>query len=193
MTRAQKLTPQIVRDYHAHVEKRYDVEIIYKADAEEMQAIAWSLDALGIKDKEWFLKHFAHTVGRRIYVPWLPGVGSADDLAYQVRVLNHELQHRLQNHGRIAQESAMYLASRPYRARQEMHAMKCDLESCFYLYGKPMSVRKLVAPLKHYKLRWSDRRRVRKGLEAYNKMVAKGMVGTAPVKDCIRWLKKRGG
>lgn len=184
-----KLTPEIVVAYHEHMAKKFGAHIITKEDAAEMRAIDYALDVMGIKKKGWFLSHHAMALGNRIYIHWRPGVGGYDDLLYQVFVLVEEIVHKnqWQDDRRFAWR---YISSKAHRARFEAEAKRASLEVYYALTGRTLCVDRLCRPLKNYRLRRADIKRVRRDLEIYNTMVARGMVGTKEGREAIRWLKK---
>ena len=186
----KNITPQIVKDYHVHMAKKFNAVIIQKKDAAGMVLIDNALSLMGVKNKGYFLDHFALTLGNRIYIHWEPGVGSPAQLAYQVRVLAHECQHILQYRD---DERFMlrYLLSKSRRAHFEAQAMHCDLELYHWLYGAAMSVSLLTGTLKYYRVRSADRATARQDLNIYNQAVSRGQISTKPGKVAIRWLQSR--
>ncbi len=184
-----EITPQIARDYHRIMARHYRATIIHKATAKEMKSIAWVLDLMGVDGKQ-FLDHFAITAGRRIYANWKPGVGSPKQLAYQCRVITHEMRHVSQGKGNIGRFMALYAALPSFRARKELDAFRCDLEMHFAIHGKPMSVAKLTKHLKEYRIGFWNRRMIRRKLKEYNVGVAKGLVRQSHCKYGIKILRR---
>ena len=186
----KNITPQIVKDYHAYMAKKFNAVIIQKKDAAGMLFIDHALSLMGVKKKGYFLDHFALTLGNRIYIHWEPGVGTPQQLAYQIRVLAHECQHVLQyrDDPRFA---LRYLLSKSRRAHFEAQAMHCDLELYHWLYGAAMSVALLTGTLKYYRVRSADRAVARQDLNIYNQAVSRGQISTKPGKVAIRWLQAR--
>jgi hypothetical protein len=50
------------------MQDHFRTSVINKRSALEMQLVARGLEALGVQSKEFFLKNFTTTIGRRIYI-----------------------------------------------------------------------------------------------------------------------------
>lgn len=63
-----------VAAFWAHMQAHYGTCLVNKLSSTEMELVGQALDALGILDRARFLGGFATTIGKRIYVPFEPGV-----------------------------------------------------------------------------------------------------------------------
>jgi hypothetical protein len=123
-------TPDEVRGLWAHMTERFGCRVINKGDAAEMKVVAAVLGQLGILNADDFLKHYATTIGARIYLPFEIGVPTGDwNLWMQVIVAAHECQHafRSQQMGLLTY-GARYLTSSSQRALFEVEAYRASLE-----------------------------------------------------------------
>lgn len=188
------LTKQLVIDYHEYMSRKFHFQIIQKTDCDLMPLAANALELLGIVDKEKFLKSFALTIvepitdWKAVYIPWVPGRGTQNALVSQVLVLGHETEHTIQ--GEEIDWGPRYCISQSFRANQESLAMHPELELGFYLTGKPLNTAALANRLKYYRVRQRDIRVTKKHLDLYNKIVARGAIGSIAGKAAIKWLKK---
>jgi hypothetical protein len=191
MTTAQP-TPELVRTFYKHMNASFDARVISKGDTAEMRAAAWALEAMGITDAEGFLKRFASTVGRRIYVPFTVGQASAGwSLWHQIEVGAHEHQHVVQSdrEGPV-RFSWQYLRDDAARARFEAEARSTNLELHFWRYGKLPPVTDWVKNLEHYALGNAHIGTVKAILESRAHTTARGGVYTDAGKAAIAWLNE---
>src|SRR5262249_28101861 len=123
-------TPELVRAFYKHMTGTFGASVIDKRSATEMQVVAGVLGALGIVNREEFLRRFATTIGKRIYLPF--DVGDAAQgwsLWSQVAVLTHECQYIVQyNANGPLGFSWRYLTNTAARAAFEAEAYRCQLE-----------------------------------------------------------------
>src|SRR5688500_12457826 len=97
-------TPTIVQGLWSHLANEFDTTIVEKASAPEMQVAAFALERIGVMNGEEFLRQYATTLGRRVYVPFRMGVPERGwTLWSQLTVAVHEHQHvvQLDEHGAI--------------------------------------------------------------------------------------------
>jgi hypothetical protein len=67
------VTAAVVVGLWDHLRATYRTTVVTKADAGQMKELATLLDALGVVDRDRFLREFATTIGRTIYLPFTPG------------------------------------------------------------------------------------------------------------------------
>jgi hypothetical protein len=129
-TPGQAPTPDDVRGLWAFMTAHYGTSVINKENAAEMQLVASMLDTLGIVDKQDFLLHYCTTIGRRIYVPFIPGTAFNEwDLWSQVIVVAHEHEHVEQEDALgLLTYGARYVGSPSTRADYEAEAYRSMLE-----------------------------------------------------------------
>jgi len=196
----KRLTSKLVIEYHEYMSRKFHFEIIEKNDSEWMPFVANALELLGVMDKDKFMQSFALTIvepftdSKFVYIPWRPGLDSKGiarlaTLRKQVMILAHEVEHTIQ--GEEIDWGPRYFVSKSFRANQEALAMHAELELGFYLTGKPLNTTALANRLKYYRVRSRDIRVTKKHLDLYNKIVARGAVGSEAGKAAIKWLKKR--
>jgi hypothetical protein len=189
MTSAQP-TPELVRAFYRHMNASFGARVIAKSDAFEMRAAAWALQAMGITDGAAFLKRFASTVGRRIYVPFVVGEASEGwSLWHQIEVGAHEHQHVVQSDREGAVRfSWLYVRDAAARARFEAEARSTNLELHFWRYGKLPPPTDWVKNLQHYALGNEHIATVKAILDSRVQTIARGGVYTEAGKAAILWL-----
>lgn len=180
-----------VISFWRHMQERFGTTTVNKADAVEMQIVASVLDALGILDKERFLKSFTTTLGRKIYTPF--DVGSANDvwdLWDQVVVCVHEHQHVVQHDREGLSFEVSYVADRAARARFEAEAYRSNLEMHFWRYGTTTRSRPLAALLHDYGCRPEDVEIAAHSLALANVSVRRGAVLNESTRAALDWLDR---
>jgi len=116
-------TPDVVRAYYAALCADYGATVVPKASSALMGAVGAFLGAIGIVDRAAFASRFVTTLGRTVYVPFVPGEPSADwSLWSQIEVLAHECQHIRQHDDRGLRFERDYLMSTAKRAHLEAEA-----------------------------------------------------------------------
>jgi hypothetical protein len=185
-----KLTPEIVVAFWKHMQSKYQFEVINKAKASEMKAVAKFLGRMGIMDADTFMKRYATTIGNRVYIPFEIGTG---DLISQVCLCVHETQHTVQFDRNPIKFAALYCASSAGRAHYEADAMTTDMEMTFFLTGRVLDPVKNADRLKAYAVSEADIKVVRKHLKAVASFVKDGGVVSGTSKTAIAWLKKNVG
>lgn len=144
------LTPAEVRQFWQYMETQYNFTVIDKSSSSSMQLVAKLLDLLGIVKKDYFLKNFTTTLGRRIYTPFVVGVPQWGwDLWSQVEVCAHECQHIHQYaHDGGVEFSWQYVTNHVKRAQYEAEAYTVDLELQWWRYKRlanPLALAKLLS------------------------------------------------
>jgi hypothetical protein len=185
-------TPDVVRAFWKHMNDSFDARVIPKAGAVEMRAAAWALELMGITDASGFLKRFATTVGRRIYVPFTVGEPAERwDLWHQIEVGAHEHQHIAQSDREGSVRFAwQYLRDEAARARYEAEARSVNLELHFWRFGKLPSVAEWVKNLEQFGLSEGHIATVRVILESRAQTIVRGGVYTNAGKAAITWLSE---
>ncbi len=126
----------LVRAFWAHMTQRFQTKVVSKSSAAEMAFVSSFLDQLGIVDKDHFLRDYATTISRRIYLPFEPGVPSAAwPLWEQIVVGVHEHQHVVQSDDLgFVVFGARYLTNKAQRARFEAEAYRSTLEMSWWRF-----------------------------------------------------------
>jgi len=111
--------PEEVWAFWRFMQDHFRTSVINKSSALEMQLVARGLEALGVQSKEFFLKNFTTTIGRRIYTPFEVGSPKGGwDLWHQVVICVHEHQHVVQHDREGLAYEVSYLADRAARANR---------------------------------------------------------------------------
>jgi hypothetical protein len=178
--------PATVRAFWAFMTDRYRTTVKAKADAVEMVALAQVLQQMGIVSADGFLRQYATTLGRRIYLPFVPGEGA--DLWSQIVVGVHEHQHVEQ----LDRESVAFLwnyATRPAkRTLYEAEAYRSNMELSFWRTGQVPSPAALAATLRAYGVSETDVKVAEKALAISAVAVRAGGVANGASKVAIEWL-----
>lgn len=131
------LTPELTKAFFAHMLKEFDATLVEKDESAVMEVAAALLDALGVQDKEQFMKNFVTTLHKTIYAPFAAGEDHPRwSLWSQARVLCHECQHTVIG----ARETwvvydARYLTSSSFRAGYEAECFGTDMEMEWWRLG----------------------------------------------------------
>jgi hypothetical protein len=189
MTSSQP-TPELVRDFWKHMNDSFGAHTISKADAVEMRASGWALELMGVLDASAFLKRFASTVGRRVYVPFTVGEPAERwPLWHQIEVGAHEHQHVAQSDREGAARFAwQYLRDPAARARYEAEARSVNLEVHFWRFGRLPPAAEWVTNLEHFGLSAEHIATVRVILESRAQTILRGGVFTEAGRAAIAWL-----
>lgn len=189
-----EIQPDEVVAFWRHMQERFGTVTVNKADALEMQVVAGVLNALGVLDKEHFLRNFTTTIGRKIYAPF--EVGSPDagwDFWSQVVVCVHEHQHVVQHDREGLSFELSYVADRAARARFEAEAYRSNLEMHFWRYGTTRSARGLAELLHDYGCRVEDVEVAAQSLALANVSVRQGAVLNEATRAALDWLDAHAG
>ena len=186
-----EIQPDEVVSFWRHMQERFGTTTVNKADAVEMQIVASVLDALGILDRERFLKSFTTTLGRKIYTPFEAGrANDAWDLWDQMVVCVHEHQHVVQHDREGLSFEVSYVADRAARARFEAEAYHSNLEMHFWRYGTTTRSRPLAELLHDYGCRPEDVEIAAHSLALANVSVRRGAVLNESTRAALDWLEK---
>jgi len=189
-----KVTGKDVESFWKYMAKKYDFKIVQKGDAQEMRAIGWALDLMGVQTKDDFLRSYTTTVivggWRCVYVPFEIGDGSQAQLINQIATCVHECQHVVQA-DRDPSQPMKYLTSDASRAYYEADAYRATMEMFFFFTGKLLPPKSLANILKSYSIGKADRRIAEKHLIIAGKVVKRGGVITGTSKVAIKWWKRR--
>src|SRR5262249_6579697 len=154
------------------------------------QVVAGVLGALGIVNREDFLRRFATTIGKRIYLPF--DVGDAAQgwsLWGQVMVLTHECQHIVQyNANGPLGFSWRYLTNTAARAAFEAEAYRCQLELQWWRTRTLLSPAELAGSLRSYGVTEADVQVAQKTLEMSAETLKRGGIVNQASKVAIAWL-----
>lgn len=146
-----EIQPDDVRGLWKHMQEHYGTRIVTKADAKEMQAIGTLLDTLGILDKEKFLRDYATTIGKAIYVPFELGIPQPGwDLWQQAVAAAHEHQHVVQHVRDGLAYEVGYVTDTSARARHEAEAYLANIECHRWRFGTIPTPRRFAERLAHY-------------------------------------------
>jgi len=156
-----ELTKELVVAYAAHMAKAFGAKFVQKDNSELMALAATVLNAIGVQDREMFLKHFTTTIGHTIYIPFVIGEESPGyPLWWQIQVIAHECEHVYQfegeesarkDPGAAIEFSWSYLTSEQERSMWEWKAYRTNVELHYWRHGNTgPSAAEWVAPLKHY-------------------------------------------
>jgi hypothetical protein len=133
------ITPQLVTNLWAYMQKVYNTSVINKSDSNMMALVGTCLDKMGIQDKATFLAKYTTTIGHSIYTPFTVGTPTADwPLTAQIIVCLHEHQHVVQcvSEGEFS-FNFNYLLKPDMRAKYETEAYRSTLELSWY-YSKTL-------------------------------------------------------
>lgn len=145
------VTPAVVAGLWAHLQAHYGTTIIAKDDDAGMKRVATVLDALGVLDRERFLREYATTIGRSIYLPFVPGEATpAWDLWTQLTIGVHEHQHVVQHVRDGLAFEVEYLVDSSARARHEAEAYLTQLELHRWRFGEMPPPRRYAEKLAAY-------------------------------------------
>ena len=167
----------------------FGATVIKKSDDAAMKTVAMFLELLKIQDHDTFLKSWAITLDKKIYLPFTPGVieppvripsNSARpdgiSLEQQLVMLCHELAHVIQ--WRDPLFIARYISSTAHRTEYETNAIRAEMEAYYSLYGSLPPVDIFVNPLKAYGCKAADLRVAKKALTILSISIEKGACGT---------------
>lgn len=182
---------EFVRRFWLAAQEEYHTTVCSKASSVSMRVVGRALELMGIAAARDFLAHYATTIGRTIYVPFVPGTPAERwGLWDQILVCVHEHQHvvQLERDGRV-RFSAKYLLSSARRAQYECEALRTTQELDHW-YGAPARSPELLAhELLAYGCSDADVAVAKQYLELSARPVAAGGVVSATTKWAISWLE----
>jgi len=184
-----ELRPEEVWAFWRHMHDHFRTKTVRKGDALEMRLVARALEALGIQQRDEFLRRYTTTIGRRIYVPFEVGVAaSEDELWNQLVVCVHEHQHVVQHDREGLRFELSYLGSRAARARWEAQAYRSNLELHYWRFGSTPPVRPVVEVLRDYGCRSEDVDVAAQTLALSAISIQKGAIINDATHVALRWL-----
>ncbi len=185
-----QLTPMTVRALYDYMSRRYRTEIIDKRRAAAMHAMSWFIERVSGIPAKTFVERYGTTIGRRIYLPFVPGeTSNGFDLWSQVVICAHEHQHveQLQRDGWI-KFVISYLASSSARAAYEADAYRTAIELTYWRRGHVPSPKAIAARLADYAASPGDIKMAETMLISAARTVRLGGVSTPASKAVIAWL-----
>jgi len=135
----------------------YGATIKYGPTSGTVEMLAAALDAIGVQDKEKFLKNVSITIGDVIYLPFKVGAAGKYPYPAQVAIVAHECEHV----GQGEDEGYVpfwyrYFSSKAHRAAHEASALAAELEVYYRLAGRMLDVQGLAKGLGWYKVSKAD-------------------------------------
>ncbi|MBZ0232730.1 MAG: hypothetical protein K8M05_10405 [Deltaproteobacteria bacterium] len=186
---SRNLEPEDVRAFWKFMQDHYGTSVIAKDDATSMKAIATLLEALGVMDREIFLRDYTTTIGKKIYTPFEVGVAQPGwDLWQQIVVCVHEHQHVVQHVRDGLAYEAGYLADTSTRARHEAEAYLTNIELHHWRYGVIPTPRRFAEKLAHYACKDQDIAWAAKYLTLVAETVRMGGAVTEAGAVALDWL-----
>ena len=185
-------TPEEVRKFWDHMSSKYGTRVIKHSNSILMKAISLLLRRMRVPDVTEFLKNYAITLGKNIYVPFEIGVPYKNfDLMEQMICCVHEHTHvdQIRKIGKF-KFYLRYAFNSAKRARFEADAYRANMEMHFWRFGTIRDVRKLAGILKNYGCSSSDRKYVENFLAISAETVSRGGVINRSSQTAIRWLNK---
>jgi len=186
-------SPDDVRDLWAAMTAHYNVRVLDKNSASEMQMAADAADRLGLVARDRFLRDFVTTIGDRIYAPFTPGIVTGPwDLWQQTMVVVHELVHVAQDR---AQQGILfeyqYASNSTKRAYYEMEAYRANMTLTWIFRNEELSSVGLASLLVDYGCNMADVTMVSKMLQLSLVSIKKGAMPSAPCRFAVDWLRAR--
>jgi hypothetical protein len=183
-------TPTQVRAFWDYMTHTFGSQIVNKADAAEMKVLSSVLGTLGILDADSFLRHYATTIGTRIYLPFEPGVPAPGwDLWAQLVVCAHENEHVVQaKELGLVTFGARYLFSSSSRAAYEAEAYRASLELNWWRSHTMPDPAALAGLLKGYGVTQTDIDVAAATLKASADSIRRGAVINRASSVAISWL-----
>ena len=186
------LTEQLVRDYWAFLQERYNVTISDKSDDHFMITVGWALDMMGVLDSERFLEEYTTTIGQQIYLP-VPLCDPSRSLLSWITLGAHEVTHAEQFAENRNEFLLQYLSSQTHRATYEADAFRTgfeirawfNFENTQYFHPRSYAER-----LRDYALGDEQIDYVTKVHTKSIAIVAKGGLVTPVGKETIAWLNE---
>lgn len=183
------VTPEQCKAFWKYMAKREGFEVVEKASAAEMQAIAWAVKAIG-GDENW-MKRYTVTIGRKIYVPFKIGSGRNIDRINQVCTCMHEVQHIRQFKRNPAKYQISYFFNDAARTHYEADAYRVTMETYYYFTGIICAPGVLANKLKGYYVGKSDIYVCQKHLTSAKALVKHGIITSGVSKTGLKWWNKR--
>ena len=184
------LTADQVRGLWAHMAKRYRARVIHKATAAEMLVLSRFLDRIGVADEQDFMRRFATTIGRWIYVPFTPGERTQTwSLLEQAVVCVHECHH-IHQYDKFGPFlfGWQYVMSTARRTLLEVEAYRCNMEMHWALERRLVPPEQLAAHLRAYGVTDEDVRNAERMLRSASRTVQQGGIASPASRDALAYL-----
>ena len=184
------LQPADVRAFWDFMTQHYGTSVIDKRDAVSMKIVARILDAVGVVDRDSFLRQFTTTIGRRIYIPFVIADASTLDLWSQIVLCIHEHQHVVQHDKLGVRYELTYLASKADRARYEAEAYRSALEVAAWRGLPPPDSNQLALELASYGVGEAEREMVARLFQLWEVPIKYGAVLTEASQVGLGWMNE---
>lgn len=137
----------------AALAQRYRATIKYGPEEPLVGALGAALDALGIQEREAFVRTCAITVGDTIYLPFRPGKGKGKAAVWrgQIATVAHECEHVRQGGDHHLEFWLRYFTSEAHRTEYEVAALAVQMEVQWRLTGCCPDPGELAAGLEWYR------------------------------------------
>jgi hypothetical protein len=179
------VTPKQCKEFWRRTAKREGFQVIQKASAIEMRAVAWAVKGIG-GDKNW-MSDYSITVGDRVYVPFEIGAGTNMDRILQVGTCMHEAQHVRQFKRNTTKYLTNYFFSTAGRTHYEADAYRVTMESYYFFTGVVRSPRSLANNLRGYYVGDDDIYVCEKHLKSAAALIKHGVITSGISKSGLRW------
>jgi hypothetical protein len=149
----KQLDSSIVKEIAIKLSNHYNTKMISKSQSTFILIIANILSIFKIIDKNKFMKFYATTILKTIYLPFEVGDEKNSDwsLNSQLAIITHEHQHVQQSNKLGAVNFIFkYLFNNYQRMLLEVEAYTCNLEINFYLIDDVYDIKYIVSSLKNY-------------------------------------------
>lgn len=161
------------------------------AKKEDLSSLASFMSNIGIMDEKSFMRNYATTIGRTIFIPFQPGVVTQGwSLWDQLVVCVHEHQHIVQYDDDSWGYMLNYVTSETYRTQYEVDAYATQLE-LLWMRGvelKPTHVKVLLELLNSYMLSDEAKRVAETQLVSIARSVNEGVVTRDSTEVARIWL-----
>lgn len=173
------LQPEHVLGLWDVLQERFNLRLVAKDNAFEMSLVGQALESLGVMDQRDFLRRYATTIGRTIYLPFELGDAGSRGLVSQARTIAHEAQHA-HDYTTLGGPSwaFKYLTDHAHRAVSEARAMTTSAEVGWLIEGVLPESAQAAEKLRAYALGDADIATVAAHLRIAYKTIAAGGVTT---------------
>lgn len=180
-------------EFWKFMQKYYDVTVADKTDSNFMKLVGWFLGAIGVLDKEAFLKQFTTTINQKIYIPFKIGEGTDAELWGQNKVLVHEVIHAQQAKKEgILKYAYNYISNKTKRTEYEVEAYRSEMVLDWHFkktYRKPSSI---VESLRSYGLSQTYIDYAQKQLELSEPAIKNNARFHPVISMAIKWMEENG-
>ena len=184
-----KLTPELVKGLFGFMCSSYHSKVVAKDGSAAMKAAGWALSLMRIEDQNEFLNDFSTTLGRTIYIPYVPGEACDGwPLEHQIASIVHEHLHVEQYNAGGWTWQWNYLTNPTKRAGYEAEAYATELETYYWYNKSHLDVHELASVLYSYGCSSADVAVTEAHLKACSAIAWAGGVIHAPSQKAIAWL-----